>query len=99
MCDGADPELIAAREHLGAAVAALVAAGQAAGQVRADIAAGDVLLALSQLTRPLPGTGCPVTDRFAHRQLQVFLDGLRTPARSALPGAPATIEDLRRDAS
>lgn len=97
VCDGADPELAAAREHLRAAVAALVAAAQKAGQVRADIGAGDVLLALSQLTRPLPGTGCPVIDRFAHRQLQIFLDGLRAPARSVLPGTPATIEDLRQD--
>jgi hypothetical protein len=35
-------------------------------------------------------------DRFVHRHLQLFLDGLRAPARSALPGTAVTLEDLRR---
>ncbi|CAM5563200.1 TetR/AcrR family transcriptional regulator OS=Streptomyces tendae OX=1932 GN=F3L20_29275 PE=4 SV=1 [Streptomyces tendae] len=60
------------------------------------IAVGDVLVAHSQLTRPLPGIACQGIDRFAHRHLQLFLDGLETPARSELPGSAATLEDLRR---
>jgi hypothetical protein len=35
-------------------------------------------------------------DRFVHRHLQLFLDGLRAPARSELPGTAATMEELRR---
>ena len=69
---------------------------QAAGRLRADVAVGDLMVALSQLTRPLPGIACLDIDRFVHRHLQLFLDGLEAPARSELPGTAATLEDLRR---
>lgn len=95
-CGGSDPETAAARRRLRAAVEDLVTAAQTAGLLRADVAAGDVLLALAQLARPLPGSGCASIDSFAHRHLQIFLDGLRTPARSCLPGAAATLQDLQR---
>ena len=40
---------------------------------------------------------CPTAiDRFVHRDLQLFPDGLQTPARSVLPGRAATLEGLRR---
>ncbi len=94
--DREHPELIAARTALEAAVETLLAAGQDAGLVRTDIGVGDLMVALSQLSRPLPGTACLDTDRFAHRHLQLFLDGLRAPARSELPGSAATLEDLRQ---
>ncbi|MFD9077792.1 TetR/AcrR family transcriptional regulator [Streptomyces erythrochromogenes] len=97
LADGFDrdhPELLAARTALAEAVETLLAAGQEAGLVRADIGVGDLMVALSQLSRPLPGTACFDTDRFAHRHLQLFLDGLRAPARSELPGSAATLEDL-----
>jgi hypothetical protein len=55
------------------------------------------MVALSQLTRPLPGTGCLGFDRYVHRHLQLFLDGLMAPARSELPGEAVTLEDLRQD--
>ncbi|WP_078628314.1 TetR/AcrR family transcriptional regulator [Streptomyces sp. NRRL F-2664] len=97
LADGFDrdhPELLAARTALAAAVETLLAAGQEAGLVRADIGTGDLMVALSQLSRPLPGTACFDTDRFAHRHLQLFLDGLRAPARSELLGSAATLDDL-----
>ncbi len=53
------------------------------------------MVALTQLTRPLPGAGCVGFDRFVHRHLQLFLDGLRAPARSVLVGTAATLEDLQ----
>ncbi|MFG2979851.1 TetR family transcriptional regulator [Streptomyces sp. NPDC048258] len=90
------PELLAARGALEAAVETLLATGQAAGLVRTDIGVGDLMVALSQLSRPLPGTACLDVDGFVHRHLQLFLDGLRTPARSVLPGSAATLEDLRQ---
>ncbi|MFC9298188.1 TetR/AcrR family transcriptional regulator [Streptomyces sp. NPDC057011] len=90
------PEVLAARAALEAAVETLLAAGQDAGLVRTDIGAGDLTIALSQLSRPLPGTACLDADRFAHRHLQLFLDGLRAPAPSELPGSPATLDDLRQ---
>ncbi|MEU0400385.1 TetR/AcrR family transcriptional regulator [Streptomyces sp. NPDC006197] len=101
MLDGAfdkdHPDLIAERDRLEEAVEGLVGRAQRAGRLRTDVGVGDLMVALSQLTRPLPGTGCGAFDRFVHRHLQLFLDGLETPARSELPGKAATLEDLRRD--
>ncbi|MEU0371446.1 helix-turn-helix domain-containing protein [Streptomyces sp. NPDC006283] len=93
--DADHPDLHAGRERLEEAVRSLVDAAQSSGRMRTDVAVGDLLVALSQLTRPLPGTACPNMDRFVHRHLQLFLDGLEAPARSELPGAAATLEDLR----
>ncbi|MER7762670.1 TetR/AcrR family transcriptional regulator [Streptomyces sp. NPDC097619] len=93
--DHEHPELLAARHDLEAAVEELVRRGQEGGVVRPDIAVGDLMVALSQLSRPLPGTSCPSLDRFTHRHLQLFLDGLRAPARSTLPGSAITLDDLR----
>lgn len=89
------PQLREGRERLEAAVENLMEKARAAGRLRTDVAVGDLMVALSQLTRPLPGTGCLNIDRFTHRHLQLFLDGLEAPARSELPGAAATLEDLR----
>ncbi|MEV6393583.1 helix-turn-helix domain-containing protein [Streptomyces sp. NPDC051907] len=89
------PDMNEERVRLEAAVEDLFVRAQETGRLRADVAVGDLLVALSQLTRPLPGTACPNIDRFVHRHLQLFLDGLEAPARSELPGAAATMEDLR----
>ncbi|MEU9162573.1 TetR/AcrR family transcriptional regulator [Streptomyces sp. NPDC048424] len=94
--DREHPELLAAQTALQTAVETLLATGQDAGVIRTDIGVGDLMVALSQLSRPLPGTACLDTDRFAHRHLQLFLDGLRAPARSELPGSAATFDDLRQ---
>lgn len=90
------PELLAVRNALESGVEALLTTGQDAGLVRTDIGVGDLVVALSQLSRPLPGTACLDVDRFVHRHLQLFLDGLRAPARSELPGSAATFDDLRQ---
>ncbi|MET9377870.1 TetR/AcrR family transcriptional regulator [Streptomyces sp. NPDC002992] len=89
------PELLAERQRLEAAVQGLVDRAHRSGRLRADVGVGDLLVAVSQLTRPLPGTACLNMDRFVHRHLQLFLDGLEAPARSVLPGSAATLEALR----
>ncbi|MEU4270987.1 TetR/AcrR family transcriptional regulator [Streptomyces sp. NPDC026092] len=89
------PELHAGREQLEEAVQDLVDRAHGAGRLRTDVGVGDLMVAVSQLTRPLPGTACLNMDRFVHRHLQLFLDGLEAPARSVLPGSAATLEDLR----
>ncbi|MBT2458420.1 TetR/AcrR family transcriptional regulator [Streptomyces sp. ISL-86] len=99
LADGFDhdhPELLAARTALEKSVETLLTTGQNTGMLRTDIGVGDLMVALSQLSRPLPGTACLDADRFVHRHLQLFLDGLRAPARSALPGAAVTLAVLRR---
>ncbi|WP_431780848.1 TetR/AcrR family transcriptional regulator [Streptomyces chumphonensis] len=94
--DREHPELLAARDRLDALVARLLDRAQRAGAVRPDVAVGDLLMALSQLSRPLPGTGCGQLEQFMARHVRLFLDGLRGPAPSRLPGTPATLEALRR---
>ncbi len=89
------PDLVQARERFDTAVDALMERARNAGQLRADSETGDLMVALSQLTRPLPGTTCPANDRFVHRHIQLLLDGLRAPARSTLQGSAVTLEDLR----
>lgn len=88
-------DLLAGRDRLEDAVRELIERAQSAGRMRLDVGVGDVLVALGQLARPLPGTGCMELDRFVHRHLQLFLDGLEAPARSELPGRAITLEDLR----
>ncbi|MCX5391285.1 TetR/AcrR family transcriptional regulator [Streptomyces sp. NBC_00094] len=101
MLDGAfdqdHPDLAVERDRLEEAVQGLVDRAQRAGRLRPDVGVGDLMVAVSQLTRPLPGAACLDFDQFVHRHLQLFLDGLEAPARSELPGAAATLEDLRRD--
>lgn len=91
-----DPQLLEARTRLEDRTGELVRRAQEAGQLRPDIAVGDLMVALSQLTRPLPWTGSAEIGRFTDRHVQLFLDGLRAPARSELPGHAATLEDLRK---
>ncbi|MFD0270469.1 TetR/AcrR family transcriptional regulator [Streptomyces sp. NPDC127106] len=94
--DREHPELVTARDRLAETAEGLLTAGQDAGLIRDDVGVGDLMVALSQLSRPLPGVTCIDGDVFVHRHLQLLLDGLRTPARSRLPGAAATLDDLRQ---
>ncbi|UUU33262.1 TetR/AcrR family transcriptional regulator [Streptomyces sp. CA-210063] len=90
------PDLEAARERLEEQVEGIMKRARDAGQLRADVGVGDLMIAVSQLSRPPAGTQCTGVDRFVHRHLQLFLDGLRAPAPSTLPGTAVTMEDLRR---
>ncbi|WP_432138494.1 MULTISPECIES: TetR/AcrR family transcriptional regulator [unclassified Streptomyces] len=94
--DQAHPDLEAARERAELLIQGVMDRAKAAGQLRPDVGVGDVMLAVAQLSRPPAGAQCLSVDRFVHRHLQLFLDGLRAPARSDLPGAAMTMEDLRR---
>jgi len=95
--DPDEPQRLAARKRVEALTSELIRRGQEAGEVRTDIGVGDVTVAISQLTRPLPGVGCQRIERFVERHVQLFLDGLRAPAKSQLPGHAATLEELRED--
>ena len=90
------PDLEAARERVEEFVEELMDRAKTAGRLRADVGVGDLMIVVAQLSRPPAGTDCVINDRFVHRHLQLFLDGLRAPARSVLPGTPVTVEDLRR---
>ncbi|WP_329410920.1 TetR/AcrR family transcriptional regulator [Streptomyces sp. NBC_00704] len=90
------PDLEAARERVERIIEEVMDRAKSAGQLRPDVGVGDLMIVVAQLSRPPAGTACPSVDRFVHRHLQLFLDGLRAPAPSVLPGAPMTMEDLRR---
>ncbi|MFG3660208.1 TetR/AcrR family transcriptional regulator [Streptomyces sp. NPDC047706] len=90
------PDLLAARGRVEQLVAEVMARAKAAGQLRTDVGVGDLMVVVAQLSRPPAGAACLSVDRFVHRHLQMFLDGLRAPARSDLPGTAVTLEDLRQ---
>ncbi|MFZ4155557.1 TetR/AcrR family transcriptional regulator [Streptomyces pseudogriseolus] len=94
--DRSHPDLEEARRRVEALVARLMDRARGAGQLRDDVEYGDLMVGVAQLSRPPAGTACMNADRFVHRHLQLFLDGMRAPARSALPGSAVTVEDLRR---
>jgi len=94
--DHTDPDLEAARLRLDGVTNELVARAQADGLLRGDVGAGDIVIAMTQLTRPLPDSGCLHLEPYVHRHLQLFLDGLRAPAGSVLPGRAATLDDLKQ---
>lgn len=81
--DPGEPEVATLTGRLNALVEAMMARARRAGTLRADVDLGDIILAVSQLTRPLPDLAG--YHRGPHRYLQLFLDGLRTPAPSTLP--------------
>ncbi|KJK58652.1 TetR/AcrR family transcriptional regulator [Saccharothrix sp. ST-888] len=93
--DQDDPDLAASRLRLEQTVTELVTRAQRNGRLRPDVAVGDFVVVLTQLTRPLPGSGCLTMDGFVQRHLQLFLDGLEAPARSVLDGRAVTLEDLK----
>ncbi|MCQ9184981.1 TetR/AcrR family transcriptional regulator [Streptomyces sp. IBSBF 2953] len=90
------PDLEAARERVERIIEEVMDRAKAAGQLRPDVGVGDLMIVVAQLSRPPAGTACPSGDRFVHRHLQLFLDGLRAPAPSVLPGTAVTMEDLRQ---
>ncbi|MFI6008376.1 TetR/AcrR family transcriptional regulator [Streptomyces sp. NPDC051243] len=90
------PDLEASRQRVEQLIGAIMDRARAAGQLRSDVDVGDIMLVVAQLSRPPAGTGCNIADRYVHRHLQLLLDGLRAPARSVLPGAAMTMEDLRQ---
>lgn len=92
--DKTAPEVVVAVERLETAINLLLDNARRSGQLRPDVAIGDLMVAITQLSRPLAGTACRQAEGFMHRHLQLFLDGLLAPARSELCGAAVTFEDL-----
>lgn len=71
----------------------LLARARAVGAVRPDVVFGDIVLMIIRLSRPLPGGGrIPDDDALAHRQLDLYVDGLRptgSPRPTTALGGPA----------
>ena len=67
------------------ALRGLIERGQAAGELRADLAPEDLIVASSLLSRPLPGAGD--WERLARRQIDLMIHGLGCTAPPAGPTA------------
>jgi AcrR family transcriptional regulator len=94
---GIDPEdsvLVASRERMTELMERLIERARESGQLRPDVGNGDLLLAVARLTRPMPGGVCPGGEVAGRRHLQIFIDGLRAPAPSRLPGTALEVDDL-----
>ncbi len=95
-----DEELAELRAAAMRAVQELIVRAQRAGEVRADVVFGDVPFMIMRLTLLLPGGGLAEDEALAHRQLEVYLDGLRPAAArargTALPGPAVTAERFVR---
>jgi len=90
-----DEEMTRARDQATAPVLRMIAAGQAAGTLRADIAFGDIGTLLVRLSRPLPGPIPPDVDRrLAHRHVELLLQALRVQA-PPLTGPALSLDDLQ----
>ncbi|WKX72777.1 TetR/AcrR family transcriptional regulator [Streptomyces sp. XD-27] len=70
------------------AVQEMLTRAQRAGLIRDDAAFGDISLMIVRLSRPLPGGVVPYDDALAHRQLDLYLDGLRAPGADRPAGGP-----------
>ncbi|MFL6114356.1 MAG: TetR/AcrR family transcriptional regulator [Catenulispora sp.] len=81
--DPGDPEVVALAARLNALIEQMMAGARRDGTLRTDVDPGDIIVAVSQLTRPLPDRAG--FHRGPHRYLQLFLDGLRAPGASTLP--------------
>jgi AcrR family transcriptional regulator len=69
------PAIDKRRADIRTALRTLLERGQAAGELRADLTAEDLIVSASLLSRPLPVPG--KWDELAHRQIDLFIYGLR----------------------
>jgi AcrR family transcriptional regulator len=94
-----DDEIRLARQQATEPVLRIIAAGQMAGQLRPDVAFGDIGTLLVRLSRPLPGPFPRELDlRLAHRHVDLFLDALRMSPGSRpteLSGPALTLGELQ----
>ena len=85
------PDLEASRLRCEQLIGEIMDRAKEAGRLRTDVGIGDLMVAVAQLSRPPAGTLCLNVDRFVHRHLQLFLDGLRAGPRAiAIDSTTAT---------
>jgi AcrR family transcriptional regulator len=89
-------EFFESRDQFAQMIDRIMGEAIASGLLRPDVALGDLMVGLTQLTRPLPGKDRADADRFAHRHLELLLDGMRAPQRSQLPGPVYSLADFHR---
>jgi AcrR family transcriptional regulator len=83
-------ELREQRDELYSLLAIVIRRAQKAGQLRADVGISDIRMAMMAISRVASSDSRAARDLVV-RFFQVILDGLRAPARTALPGSPPSI--------
>lgn len=95
-----DTEMLHARNETSQLAQMMIQRAQAEGALRRDITEGDIGLLIIRLARPLPEPiSLALSDRLAHRHLDLLLAGMRTPgqerASAPLPDPALQLNDLR----
>ncbi|WSG11450.1 hypothetical protein OIE66_22610 [Nonomuraea sp. NBC_01738] len=72
-------------------------AARAEGALREDVGAGDLVMFLAVLTRPLPSVSPELTGVVRERMLAALLDGLRPQGTAGLPGPSITGDRITAD--
>ncbi|MER0244050.1 helix-turn-helix domain-containing protein [Streptomyces sp. HSW2009] len=89
-----------ARQDAADPVQELITRAHAAGTLRPDVLFGDIALMLMRVSRPLPGGPFAEDGELAHRQLEIYIDGLRAPGREGqrapLPGPAVGLDWFKR---
>jgi AcrR family transcriptional regulator len=88
------PEVTTQRNEVVAIAARLLDRAQQAGEMRADIGIGDLVLALIMVSRLIPPTGSPLNEMVFRRLVALMMDGLRSTDGTPLPGRPIEYQDL-----
>jgi AcrR family transcriptional regulator len=89
-----DAEFDRARAGLVTTLDELLAAARGEGVLRPDVHAGDLVLTLAAVMRPLPGLPAALVEGMQARHLGLVLDGLRGEGATALHGAPITADEI-----
>ena len=93
---GADEETMRWRDELASVQRQLLERAWREKTLRTDIDFADIGLAIVRFSRPIGPRLDPDLDmEFAHRHLDVFIDGLAATDRDSLPGRRLTLEDMR----
>lgn len=89
-----------ARQDAADPIQELLTRAQAAGTLRPDVLFGDIALMLMRLSRPLAGGQLAEDGDLAHRQLEIYIDGLRARGSAdhgaALPGPAVDLGWFKR---
>jgi AcrR family transcriptional regulator len=88
------PEVTTQRNEVIAIAGRLLNRAQQAGEMRADIGIGDLVLALIMVSRLIPPTDSPLNEMVFRRLVALMMDGLRSTDGTPLPGRQIEYEDL-----
>jgi AcrR family transcriptional regulator len=82
------------RDEVLAIATRLLHRAQEAGDIRADIEIGDVVLSVVLVSKLIPPTNDELGEMVFRRLITLMMDGLRGAACTPLPGRPVSYEDV-----